>query len=218
MSDPYTPGAGKNIVSPGGNKEGTLSQSDISRILPRQISTGTMRGTQIVTGVFQMNDTLNVPRMIIDAPNSVIKISRPNINVSTASDSQLIFNSNQNIFKIVGSVSFNEVTYTTVTATAGQVALDVAQFSKPHGLGFAPAIVGYIPDSSGNYFELPRTSWAFAGDNIGYSQVISQVYANSTNIVWQISTFLSAIGSASSLSANVDVGPVKVYFLQETAS
>lgn len=49
MSDTYNPNSRKNmIVNPGGGKSGSLAQSNLSRIIPRQISTGTMRGTQNV--------------------------------------------------------------------------------------------------------------------------------------------------------------------------
>lgn len=139
MSTPYTPNARKNkLVNPGSNKEGTLSKSDISRILPRQISTGTMRGTQLVTGVFQMNDTQNVPRMIIDAPNSVIKISKIGINVLTASDEQLVFNSNQNIYKIVA-----KDVNTLVNDGSTQTVLTI-----PHNLGFVPIALCFLNNST----------------------------------------------------------------------
>lgn len=49
MSTPYNPGSsGPKIISSSGGKSGTLIQSDISRVLPRQLSTGTTRGTQNV--------------------------------------------------------------------------------------------------------------------------------------------------------------------------
>lgn len=49
MSTPYNPkSAGSKIISSNGGRSGTLMQSDISRVLPRQLSTGTLRGTQNV--------------------------------------------------------------------------------------------------------------------------------------------------------------------------
>jgi hypothetical protein len=44
--DPKRPGA--SIRTPGTDKSRSLAQSDISRTLPRQMSTGTLRGTQNV--------------------------------------------------------------------------------------------------------------------------------------------------------------------------
>lgn len=50
MSSPYNPRyRGKSIITPGNNKQNPeFVQSDISRILPRQNSTGILRGTQNV--------------------------------------------------------------------------------------------------------------------------------------------------------------------------
>jgi len=49
MSTPYSPGGSKKkIITPGTVKQPSLSQSNISRVLPRQLSTGSTRGTQTV--------------------------------------------------------------------------------------------------------------------------------------------------------------------------
>lgn len=49
MSDPYTPSNSKGTIFNGNNTNGiNLRDSDLSRILPRQLSTGTLRGTQSV--------------------------------------------------------------------------------------------------------------------------------------------------------------------------
>lgn len=138
MSTPFKPSNKKTpITTPGNTAQGSLAKSDISRVLPRQVSSGTMRGTQIVTGVFQMNDPNNVPRMIIDAPNADIKISQAGVNVYTASDSQLIFNSNQNIYKIVLTG-----TNTLVNDGSTETTLTI-----PHNLGFTPIAQCFLNDT-----------------------------------------------------------------------
>lgn len=49
MSTPYNPkNSGSSIITPGNTAQGSIIQSDISRTLPRQISTGSLRGTQTV--------------------------------------------------------------------------------------------------------------------------------------------------------------------------
>lgn len=49
MSSPYDPKRpGGKLVTPGGSRAPALIQSDISRILPRQNSIGSLRGTQLV--------------------------------------------------------------------------------------------------------------------------------------------------------------------------
>lgn len=69
MSKPYTPTNSKKltIYTPGNNKQGTLAQSDISRILPRQLSTGSTRGTQ----------TVGYGNTKIDGSNNRITIGTP---------------------------------------------------------------------------------------------------------------------------------------------
>lgn len=48
MSTPYTPGKKPTIADSDKSNAINLSSSDISRVLPRQLSTGTLRGTQSV--------------------------------------------------------------------------------------------------------------------------------------------------------------------------
>lgn len=69
MSTPYDPKqSGDKIVTPGSNSAGNLAQSDISRTLPRQISTGTMRGTQNVGyGTAKIDGSNN--RITVGAPD-----------------------------------------------------------------------------------------------------------------------------------------------------
>lgn len=49
MDNVYDPShPGPNITTPGTGSQGQIAGSDLSRVLPRQFSTGTMRGTQNV--------------------------------------------------------------------------------------------------------------------------------------------------------------------------
>jgi len=63
---------GVKIRTPGGNKEGQLQSSDLSRNLPRQMSTGSTRGTQ----------TVGYGNTKIDGTNNTISIENPLTNVS----------------------------------------------------------------------------------------------------------------------------------------
>lgn len=69
MSNIYDPKrTGSNIISSTGGKGFTPAQSDLSRILPRQLSTGTMRGTQNVGyGTAKIDGSNN--RITIGAPD-----------------------------------------------------------------------------------------------------------------------------------------------------
>src|ERR1044071_2404826 len=90
MDNIYTPRSGNNIVTPGNNSEGTIASSDISRVLPRQLSTGALRGTQnvgyggvkidgsnnrIVLGTSGQSGNSTVGNIILDGANSEIDIS-----------------------------------------------------------------------------------------------------------------------------------------------
>lgn len=67
MSTPYTPKKSK-YMTPGDGKEGSLAASDLSRIIPRQLSTGTLRGTQNVGyGTAKIDGSNN--RITIGAPD-----------------------------------------------------------------------------------------------------------------------------------------------------
>jgi len=68
MSTPYTPGKSrKTIIVPGGSDNPNLRSSDISRVLPRQLSTGSTRGTQ----------TVGYGNTKIDGSNNRITIGTP---------------------------------------------------------------------------------------------------------------------------------------------
>lgn len=67
-----------------------------------------------------------------------IKVADSGIDVTTASNDQLIFNSNQNVYKIVKTMT---VTVTiTYNASSGTNAIS----TTPHGLSFTPAYLAYI--------------------------------------------------------------------------
>lgn len=146
-----------------------------------------------------------------------LKVSKPGYDVHTAADEDLIFNSSQNIFKIVGTYDITSPSYTTAVVAAGDVGLDVSATSVAHGLSFIPALVAYIADS-GTYYPLNRVTWGIDAGNIKYGQFAFQVYADATDITFQIITFLSAIGAASGVSASSTGFTIKVYALQETAN
>lgn len=67
MSTPYKPNTTSKLITPGANKQGQLSSSDLSRILPRQLSSGSTRGTQ----------TVGYGNTKIDGTNNTITIAGP---------------------------------------------------------------------------------------------------------------------------------------------
>ncbi len=91
MSTPYTPSSG-TIVDSAQSSEIDLGSSDLSRVLPRQISTGNQRGTQNITGKITVTNpvtgeidiaidgttgTINVGSgaIVIDGPNNAVTVT-----------------------------------------------------------------------------------------------------------------------------------------------
>ena len=71
-----------------------------------------------------------------------LKVAKAGYDVLTATDSQLIFNSEQNVFKIVQTGT------TSVTVPAGYSDSVPYTASVAHGLGVAPAILAYVQSTS----------------------------------------------------------------------
>jgi hypothetical protein len=64
-------------------------------------------------------------------------VSQPTFDVTQATDSQLIFNSQNDVFKIVVSGT------TTVTVNSGDTGTTVTT-TVPHNLGYAPVVLAYV--------------------------------------------------------------------------
>ncbi len=151
-------------------------QTEIAnRIRPRQVGSGSTRGTQTVgygktkidgsnnritvandagNGVIvgdisdsdssfgiSVSDSNGVPRLLAgEYPdgNIKIKLSQPTYDVSTATDDQLIWSSDFNMFKIV------ESGVVTITVPDPMIADQVASTTITHDLGYKPAFLAYI--------------------------------------------------------------------------
>lgn len=69
MSTPYNPkNTGSMVRTPGSGRLPELDQSNQSRMLPRQVSTGAMRGTQLVGALGAKIDSSN-NRIVLSAPD-----------------------------------------------------------------------------------------------------------------------------------------------------
>lgn len=90
-----------------------------------------------------------------DAGQVVVKVAKPGFDANSATDDQLIFNSNQNIFKIIYS---GVVTLPAVTLPAGAATARVVSFT--HNLGYIPVVNAYayvqdnVLDDSLNYIQV----------------------------------------------------------------
>lgn len=136
-----------------------------------------------------------------------LKVSQPGVDVYDAGDDELVFNSQQNVFKIVDTDTV-DISSSGATVTTTEI---------EHGLGFAPIPLAFLNGVSitdvGTGLNLPLPT--FQNLNIDtVNQVVQDrvriiVAANDTKL------FLSILNSTGGA-----VGPltIRYYLLQETAN
>jgi len=128
-----------------------------------------------------------------------IKVSKPGVDVLTAEDDELIFNSNNNIFKIVETDTIT-LASPAGTGTSSNVVV-------PHSLGYKPLVLAFVSFSSlGTSFPLPYNEVDIFTGVVGW-----QVGMEVTDI--DITFFHRNITVASSVTDYI-----RYYILQETAS
>lgn len=130
-----------------------------------------------------------------------LKVSQEGQDVYSAADDELIFNSNQNVFKIVATDT-SSVFY---PASSGQ-----AQTVIPHNLGYAPMAQVYYYEGGTNYFNTPFPVFSPAGLAIFYLDY----YVNETNLVVRVTKY-NVAGSTYASDSTINF---RYYLLQETAS
>jgi hypothetical protein len=156
-------------------KGGTNNANNVLRF--GQISSGFL-------GMAVNNGTLDTMFAGQDSTGStVVKIAKPGYDAKTATNDQLVFNSGQNVFKIVLSGT------TTLTTPASMTAQQVVTVTIPHNLGSSPAfsVFGASPVSlgfpgAGNLSNLPL----LLGGGNGILTLVSQAYVDSTNLYIQV--------------------------------
>lgn len=191
MSAPFSPSnGGKMFITPGSGSDAFSTASNISRVLPRQMSTGSTRGTQTVgygqTKIDGSNNRITLGSgIVLDGDNETIsisdsrtdvltlgkytdstfnfrvldangiglaqfgqfpgglialKVAQANIEVSTATDSQLTFNSSKS-FTIAKSGTF---TFPSQSVISGSPVFATSEII-PHGAAYIPAISCFGP-------------------------------------------------------------------------
>jgi len=207
---------------------GTVPEMNLERTLPRQVSTGVSRGVQQLGSPNVFVDSGSNQIMVSDTVNQITTnrvlvgkqetfgegfyVSKPGKDVAKITDSaELIFNSNQNVFKVVDS---NSISFAVSNLATG------ATFTEPvaHGQKDVPAIIAFLNGSSssyltfGRYYAVPTTVPVAVGGvyqaGIQYSYQVDQTF-----IYFTVSNYTS-------LSPITDVGTAtfKYYILQETAA
>lgn len=196
-----------------------LATSDGLKFKERQIIARVGTVNKMVYGLqpngtygLAFNDSLN-QRMLIGPDSTgtdVVKISKTGFDAGTTADANLIFNSNQNVFKIVGTGTSSCPALSLGSPGAGSFVSGTNNVIINHGLAYVPIVVASGLYSAGIYSPLP------IGVNSGVSTHASwinyYVFADSTSIYFN--TDLLAYGAAASASSLA----VKYYLLQETAN
>lgn len=144
-------------------------------------------------------------------------VAKDGIDVMKNTDpSQLIFNSNQDVFKIVKSLS---VGFPGVTATVGVGStVNVTAASAiiiPHGLGYIPAFIAYL-NSALTYAPIP---FIITGQNGANSVFQVNINLETDIINMYISTSVTVWGPAGSTYTQSDFTNtpiIKIFLLQES--
>lgn len=196
----------------------TPDPNALGLINPDDILSGTQRGSQALGAPNIQTDSAN-ERIVVNDGNNLrvifgrtgtgpndwgLEVSKPGFNVDTATDSQLIFNSSQDVFKIVkeGSTSI------TVPSVSSSTFFSV---TVPHNLGFAPIPQAFV--NFGGYFPMPYFEGVSAnGIYVGYNMLIS-CFVDTTN--FYVNANVGQSGGNPSASGTF---PINYYLLQETAS
>lgn len=137
-----------------------------------------------------------------------LKVAQNGIDVLTATDDQLIFNSENNVFKIVKVMD--------VSVTINSPSSVTASTTTAHNLGFTPAYVAFItPDAS---FPTPISSnngpnpfpIIGTGGSLPFLIAQLQVTVNESSVFFSIVTGTGVSGTFTNTA--------RVYLMQETAN
>lgn len=197
------------------------------RITPNQVASGVTRGIQQLGSDKVYSDGGNqqivvedstIPRVLMGNQATFGEgffVSKAGINAKTNTDpAQWIFNSSQNVFKIVssGTASFADMNIS--NPGAGKFSQAGSSFSSiNHNLGYIPAIIAYLYDGS-YYYSLPYQSYGGSGAGTTALWYDFSCYVSSTQITFAISGL--AYGTGLTLTGGTFIA--KYYLLQETAN
>lgn len=159
-----------------------------------------------------VKDETGTRRVILDKDG--LRTSQSGIDVFEATNDQLTFNSNNNVFKIVATGTITPPNVSISTA-ASRYGLNTEFAEELHGLGFAPSFIAFLK-IGGTYEMLPFTTGASLNSATGFAQSEVRFSVDETKIyaiseAWGFNT-----GGSYEFAYNGN--PIKYYLLQETAS
>lgn len=161
-------------------------------------------------------DENNLIRLLILANGNdfAMKISKEGFDALTAAGKDLVFNSSQNVLKVIDSGTLPLTQATIVSPGAGNFASDTGNLGVySHNLGYTPAFLAYIEFSSGIRSCLPLT----VQDTLSTGEARWNTYmANATTTHFFVSYRRIVYGMGSATFA-LPVS-VKFFLLQESAA
>lgn len=136
----------------------------------------------------------------LSATRPVLRIAKDGFDATTTDSSNLVFNSENNVFKIV---------LTGTTSITAPVSGASSTVTVTHNLGFVPIGMFYV-NNSNQFVPLPWTLWGTTAGKGSGELTIYVSTVDSTTLIFQINNW-------NALFAGV-VYPIKYYLLQETAN
>lgn len=156
-----------------------------------------------------------VPRLIIraDGISFDMKVSKPTEDVLEAGDDELIFNSNQNLFKIVytGTLSMGSQ-----SVASGSQQLRTATYTFPTPFTSPPAVIAYASTVAGDFFLWSGTKFITWGVTTGSGIVIYRSDTYEMSITNTRVNFNSMFLNGENLARDAPAYTIKYYILQES--
>lgn len=144
------------------------------------------------------------------------KVSQEGYDVTDATNAQLSFTSDNNVFKIVGKVTIN---YDAASATRNTLGIGggLSQHTYTHGLGRTPAYFAFVDiGSTGSPYPAPATIVTQNGGGTAFQYASVDVFVDGTTITVENSARIINT-AASNASLTSQAGTVTVYLLEESA-
>lgn len=198
-----TPNADDNILKRNSHETiGTTYRRTGSNVKPTLV---------MQQGAIQSYDSANRVNMFfgynpaLNATRPVLRVAKDGFDATTADSSNLIFNSEQNVLKIVGSGT------STITKSAN-TAFNASSIS--HGLNFIPAVIAFVFDSSSGTYQ--PVQYSLVDQSSGATAVLVSYIINSSVLQFTVTT--PSYSGAGGPYGQVISYTIKYYLLQETAT
>lgn len=137
------------------------------------------------------------------------KVSKEGVDVYTATNEQLIFNSDsQSIFNIIDSDTVSTPTLS-IADPGAAYSYNLATTTIAHGLSYTPTIFAYI-DLGGSFLPLPYTTYLTGSGGASWYTYSVQTDATNVYISVEALTFDRAVSEPAY--------PLKYFLLQESAN